>query len=188
MNNQWESKHPSQITFQPRKDSYITQYNDNKNYGGATSLFSNRFQGPRDIYRSLIQFDFACLGGNYIPPGCDIMSGQLKLNLFRNEALRGITLSAYMVKQNWHEFTVNWNNQPLHAGIISGQTTTQPGYLGTVSLDITDLVRGWYDGSYVNFGLILRGSEDTDGILGFYGREHADSTLWPKLTVEYYLP
>lgn len=106
--------------------------------------------------------------------------------MFRNEAPSATSIYAYMVKQNWHEFTVNWNNQPLCAATPSGQLTIQPGYTGTVLLDITDLARSWYDGSCVNFGLVLKGQENIDGILGFYSREYADSTQWPKLTIEYY--
>lgn len=187
MSKQSHGKHPSRITFHPRKDSYITEYNAAKNYGGAANLFINRFQGPRDKYRSLIQFDFGCLGGNYIPPGSDIVSAKVELHMFRNEANGAITINAYMVKQNWHEFTVNWNNQPLYAAAPSGDLTIQPGYSGLVLLDITDLTRRWYDGSCVNFGLLLKGHETTNGILGFYSRDYVDSTLWPKLAVEYYM-
>jgi hypothetical protein len=188
LNNQMESKHPIKINFHPRRDSYITEYSSSKNFGGAANLFGNRFKGPGDKYRSLIQFDFTSLGHNYLPPGSDIVLAVVQLYLFRNEISRLTTLNAYMIKQNWHEFTVNWNNQPLCDTTPSGRVQIEPGYLGTVRLEITDLVRGWYDGSFVNFGLMIKGSEDFDGILGFYSREYADSTLWPKLTVEYHLP
>lgn len=188
MNNQMESKRPIKIIFHPRRDSYITEYSNSKNYGGAANLFSNRFKGPEDKYRSLIQFDFTCLGHNYLPPGSDIVSAKVQLYQFRNETARTTTLSVYMIKQNWHEFTVNWNNQPLCAPTPSGRLQMEPGYTGIIRLEITELVRGWYDGSIVNFGLMIKGSEDSDGILGFYSREHADSTLWPKLAVEYHLP
>lgn len=176
----------SRINFHPHKDSYITEYMGNKNYGGVVNLFGNRFRGPSDVYRSLIQFDFSCLGCNYIPPGSHIVSAQVQLHIYRNEAPWATTLNAYMVKQNWHEFTVNWNNQPLCSGTVSGQVQVEPGYLGYIWLDVTDLTRGWYDGTYVNRGLMIKGKEDIDGILGFYSREYPDSTLWPRLIVNYH--
>jgi len=126
-------------------------------------------------------------GGNYIPPGSDIVSAKVLLHMFRNETRQPTPLKAYMVKQLWHEFTVNWNKQPLYADTPSGTTTIQPGYLGLIFLDVTALVRGWYEGSFANMGLVLKGPENRDGILGFYSRDHEDSTLWPRLAVEYYL-
>ncbi len=178
---------PEKIFFPPKKDSYVAEYNPGKNYGGLSYLFCGRFQGPGDIYRSLIQFDFTSLGGNYIPPGSDIVSAKVLLHMFRNETREPTILGAYMVKQLWHEFTVSWSTQPLFADTPTGTTTIKPGYLGLVCLDVTALVRGWYDGSIANMGLLLRGPENRDGILGFYSREHEDSTLWPRLAVEYYL-
>ena len=186
MNIQGNSRHPAKIFFPPCKDSYVAEYSAGKNYGGSSHLFCNRFQGPGDIYRSLIQFDFSCLGGNYIPPGSDIVSAKLLLHLIRNETREATTLSAYMIKQHWHEYTVNWNKQPLYTNTPADTITIQPGYLGLILLDVTALARGWYDGSFINLGLVLKGPEDRDGILGFYSRDHEDATLWPRLAVEYH--
>ena len=187
MNMQRNGRQPVKIFFPPRKDSYVAEYSAGKNYGGASYLFCNRFQGSGDVYRSLIQFDLSCFGGNHIPPGSDIVSAKVMLHLFRNEAREATTLSAYMIKQQWHEFTVNWNKQPLYANSPADTVTVQPGYLGLVLLDVTEPARGWYDGSFINLGLVLKGPENRDGILGFYSRDHDDSTLWPRLAVEYYL-
>ena len=186
-NYEWSSS-LSVISFYPRKDSYITEYNGNRNFGGTPYLFANRFKGPQDVYRTLIQFDFNSLGYNQILPGSNIISAQLQLYLHRNELPSGIDLDVHMIKQNWHEFTVNWNNQPIFSENAVAQVRVGPGYHGMVVIDITDLAKWWYEGTYVNQGLLLKGTEEMDGVLGFYSREHLDSTLWPRLTVNYLRP
>ena len=107
--------------------------------------------------RDLIRFDVSA-----IPPGTSI--AQAKLNV----SVVGIcwykrpsaTVTAYRVGQSWAETTATWNTQPKTAE-AHGSTTVPLtfGVLGWYTMDVTNLVRGWVDGSTPNYGLMLRAPE-----------------------------
>ena len=96
-----EQQTPGKNLLPPCKDSYVAEYSAGKNYGGSSHLFCNRFQGPGDIYRSLIN-SISVVWGNYIPPGSDIVSAKLLLHLIRNETREATTLSAYADQTTRH--------------------------------------------------------------------------------------
>jgi hypothetical protein len=83
--------------------------------------------------------------------------------------------------------SVTWNDKPGFAEEY-GSVWIPSGGLGWYSLDVTDLVRGWMNGSSSNHGLMLRGPESS-GIdtawLGFTAREYPGVTDDPYLEVRY---
>jgi hypothetical protein len=99
---------------------------------------------------------------------------------------RTTDLCAYPVVQNWKEFKVTWNNRPLIDNCHSFCTTVSPGFVNDwLEIDVTDLVKAWYEGCIVNDGLLLKCDEPFDSLLGFYSREFENSTYWPRLCVSY---
>lgn len=175
------------ITFTPSQDAYIAEYYPTANFGTVPYLYVSRYKQAGDIYRSLIQFDLCSLSCNYIPPNSCIEEAYLELPVYRNEIPAGekVNLKVYRVLQAWDEFKVTWNTQPFTANTTDGNKDVASGYFGTVSIEITDLVKGWYDGSIVNNGLLLKGSENNNRLLGFYSREFYDSGQWPRLVICY---
>lgn len=181
--------HPlNRICFTPTKDAYISEFYANKNFGDRFYLFTNQFQGCGDEYQSLIQFDLCQDNCRMIPPNSFIKEATLRLWVYRNEVPCGRTtdLCAYPVVQNWKEFKVTWNNRPLIDNCHSFCTTVSPGFVNDwLEINVTDLVKAWYEGCIVNDGLLLKCDEPFDSLLGFYSREFENSTYWPRLCVSY---
>ncbi len=63
------------------------------------------------------------------------------------------------VLEAWDEQAVTWDTRPAVGGIAASYMMTDG--FETLSFEITDLVRGWADGSLLNFGLEL----SQDGIV-----------------------
>lgn len=173
------------IFFHPLKDAYIAEYYPNTNFGQSPYLFTNRYQGANDIYRSLIKFDLCSLVCNYIPPCSCIQSAWLELPIFRNEIPCENTVMVFRLLDNWDEYGVTWNNQPYFDPTPIGSVIVPASYFGTLYIDLTDLVRGWYEGYYPNQGLLLTCFEQVDSLLGFFSREYPNNDLWPILGVQY---
>lgn len=171
----------------PTQDVFVAQWYSEQNYGTSIALFCGRFTQPGDSYRSLLKFDLSNL-----PPASTINSAYLNLYMYRNEtSAAGEYIAVYRLLNDWSQQTVTWNNQPpfspspfspiWDADIYINSSTP----LGPISADITELVKGWYNGSIVNNGLILVGDELQNGLVGFYSTNHPFSTMWPQLTVNF---
>lgn len=171
----------------PTKDAFIDQWYPDQNFGNIIALFVGQFTQSGDAYRSLLHFDFGSL-----PPVSTINSARLNLYMYRNEtSAAGTYLSVHRLLNTWSQENVTWNSQPpfnpspfspIWDGAIFINNATP---LGLISIDITDLVIGWFTGSIVNNGLILVGDELHNNLVGFYSTNHPFSTMWPKLTVNY---
>ncbi|QGU00275.1 hypothetical protein SYNTR_1681 [Candidatus Syntrophocurvum alkaliphilum] len=175
-----------EIYFHPIQDVYIAEFFPNQNFIQSEFLYANRFQGEGDIYRSLVQFDLCSLVCNYIPPCSSIKGAWLELPIHRNEVPETDNVFYVLrVKQDWNENTVTWATQPTFDPTPVGAITVEAGFFGTLYIDLTDLVRGWYEGYFVNQGILLTCNEDFDSLLGFFSTRYPDSDLWPRLAVEY---
>jgi hypothetical protein len=106
---------------------------------------------------SFIQFDLSSLSG---VTASDVTGAKLKLQSRTNSLGGGnpsvsfpVTASVYAAAQDWTEATLNWDTRPsagdLHASAVVNSTSQ------LVEFDITNLVKGWLDGSINNFGMRL---------------------------------
>jgi C1A family cysteine protease len=136
-------------------------------YGGKTS-------------RSLIRFDVSD-----IPAGTSISQAKMYLRLvnscYRNAG--SYTVTTYRAKSSWSSSSVTWNNQPGY-GESYGSASVSATEGGWYSFDVTNLLRGWVNGSASNYGIVLRAPESSStGIrLGF---ATVNSSYDPYLQITY---
>lgn len=177
-----EDIHMAKLSLLPFQDTYISEWYGSKNFGGNIALFLSQYLQAGDDYRSLMQFDFRS-----IPVTATIEKAVLELTMFRNEVKDiPITISVHRLLDSWHQFSVTWDNQPLSENLPDATLTienTTP--LGKIYIDITELVKGWYDGSIPNNGLILKGNEVMNDLIAFRSTNFADSNTWPLLHISY---
>ena len=136
------------------------------------------------ITRSLVKFD---LSG--IPAGTSISQATLYLHLIGScdSGERRHEVTVYRAKANWSESSVNWNNKPGYAEAY-GSASIPSRTWGWYSFDVSNLVRGWVNGSFPNYGLILRGPESSgndSAMLQFYTRDKSGRTYDPYLSITY---
>lgn len=171
----------------PTHNAYISEWYPDQNFGSSIALFTGRYIQPRDGYRSLLKFDLSSL-----PATSTINSAHLDLYMFRNETSpTGEYIAVLRLLNNWSQSTLTWNTQPpfnpspLSPIWESGKYINSSTPLGPVSIDVTDLVTGWYDGSVVNNGLVLVGDESVNSLVGFFSCNHYYSTMWPRLRIDF---
>jgi uncharacterized repeat protein (TIGR01451 family) len=170
--------------FDSVADAMVVQADPNTNYGDPVDMwagYDHCFGGQ--IIRSLVGFDLSS-----IPPGTTVNQAQLYLYLMSSCDVgpRTHTFTTYRIGSSWSELSVTWNTRPSFAEAYGSTSITSEAW-GWYAFDVTDLVRGWVNGSVSNYGLMVRGPESSgssSALLGFFTSE-AGSSYAPYLEVTY---
>ena len=94
----------------------------------------------------------------------------------------------------WNEMTLTWDNKPALASAIEASVTIPmpSGYPfqfeREVSLNITDLYKGWRSGTRDNYGLVYRQNQPfvANGTANYvHTSDHTNEALWPRLEIDY---
>ena len=113
-----------------------------------------------------------------IPEGASITSATFSIYVANNS---GETVNVHRVEQAWTETSVTWNTRPNFDSVVSGSFTANSGWQ---TVDVTDLVKGWMDGTYPNHGILLAQGDTT--LTKYHSSEYSDDvTLRPKLEICY---
>jgi len=179
-------------TFDCSADATIFRGDKGTNYGGFPELYVGygkdgcfAVSGDYKESRALIAFDLST-----IPDGAPISGATLHLRLGGYCCYTGHTgprtVTIYRAEDSWSESTVTWDNRPDYAEAY-GSTSVDlyPGNWVWYSFDVTDLVRGWVDGTWPNNGMMVRAPEtsgDNFAWIQFYSSEAA---LAPYLEISY---
>lgn len=170
----------------PAADATVLEGYPTSNLGSTTDMWVgyDHCEDNGKTARSLLRFDLST-----IPAGTSISSARLYLNLVDSCDIgeRTHTATVYRVSSAWSAGTVTWNNKPAYAESY-GSSAIPSRTWGWYSFDVTNLVRGWVNGSFPNYGLMVRGPESSDtssARLGFATMEESGTTYDPYLSFTY---
>ena len=176
------------ITIQPDptagKDAYVYSPSSTTNFGDYSDLYAGaRAMG---ICRSYLQFSLDAL-----PDDAVIISARLGLYYFYNDPSHAASIGAYLVQAAWTETGITWDIQPTSAA--TPEYTYSLPATPTNSFRywyITDMVRSWWDGSLLNYGLVLKSPSESswEGWTGFWSSDYGTASQRPKLIIYYYDP
>ncbi|MFC2058153.1 DNRLRE domain-containing protein [Chloroflexota bacterium] len=138
--------------------------------------------------RVLLKFDLSS-----IPQGSTITSAELGALLVaywkEPEEPTGptIQITSHRLTSDWGESTVTWNTAPALAESYGSASVGMGEEGADYYWDVTSLVQSWVDGTYANYGLMLKGP-DTGSIdmKAFVSREQVG--FEPALFVQYQPP
>ena len=146
----------SQPNLTVGKDTYIKQNLNSTNYGNAVILSLGKDSQNRES-RSLIQLDV-----NEIPQGT-ILDAKLNLVVSYSSTENNFTVKAYRLTSSWEETETTWTNKTANnlwnkGGGDYGEEIDSVVFSNSsnsYNFTITNAIRGWINGSYNNYGLIL---------------------------------
>lgn len=167
------------------QDAYAQSGFPNSAAGGTR----NMYLGYDTLYnkyltRMYIQYNLPSL-----PSGAQIDSAYLEVYQYVIECSSNYGVTAYEVTSDWNELSLTWNNQPSKGASVGSTSITCNN--GWKSIDITNMVRNWYQGTPNRGVTIWANNENAPG--GIYwakecspsqcpGQEH------PRLMVNYSIP
>jgi trimeric autotransporter adhesin len=158
-------------TVGPNRDSRLNSSSSSTNYGTRTSLdVTNDEDFER---RAVYAFPLPA-----IPANETIVSVVVRLWVTDSTSS---TVTLHRVTDTWAENTVTWNNTAAdHIGTASASFV--PSTLNAyVSVNITTLALGWYNGTYANNGFMLKRSGSSTA--EFTSKEWATASQRPELIV-----
>jgi len=147
-----------QQTFYAIADATVLQGHPSQNLGSTIDMWAgyDEYLNPDgQIARSLIKFDITSL-----LPGAEIIDAQLGVRLVDcwDYPDTSRVIRTYRITFNWLEDSLTWDTGPAY-GEAYGSRSIVSCVLGWYDFDVTNLVRGWQDGTYTNYGVMLRGPE-----------------------------
>jgi hypothetical protein len=167
-----------------------------KNFGDAVQIQAGTWTWNGDglgqgTYRGLIAFDLGA-----VPAGAVIKSAKLDLycdtiNYTKGHSSLSESNAAYLmrVKDAWAESTVTWKNQPEADTAGRIELDSSKNAIQNYSVDVTAMVAVMAADSSKNHGFLFRSvSEATYNAMVFGSGDNKDSSLHPRLEVEYELP
>lgn len=143
------------------------------------------YLGPDgQIVRGLVKFNLSA-----IPPGATINSAELQLFLVESWDYpgRSRTVTTYRVTSPWAEDIVCWDNAPGIAEAYGSDSVTHSDWRPYI-FDVTDLVRAWHNGTYVNYGIALRGPEHSGSDSSWKAFATSETIYPPRLVVDFAPP
>ncbi len=176
------------LTIQPGsegKDAYVKEAYPNDVVGDGSSLAAGH-SSVNLKYRTYLQFNI----NSSLPADAVIIHGNLML--FQNYSSGTFDTGAYKVTSNWEESSITWNNQPNSSSEVEGAAYININKNYTWSTwEIDDLVKGWWNGSISNNGILVKAVDESSNSKYVYfnsSDDIADVTKHPKLVITYYVP
>ncbi len=176
--------------FYATEDAVVIQKFPSSNYGSATDMWVGYGKGgcigsstDPQITRSLVKFNLSA-----IPAGTSISSARLYLDLGgwcygTNASPR--TVTTYRTLGSWSESSITWSNMPGFAEAYGATAVGYPSAATWYSFDVTNLVRGWVNGSLANYGITIRGPEGSGSDFAWFGFFTSESSYDPYILITY---
>ncbi len=161
-------------------DAYVDQDEPALNFGSDYFLPAGNDQpvAPAEgVMRVLIRFDLPNRAG------ASVTRAVLRVNYrgFWDYPDRPRVIAVQAAVGEWAEQSVTWYSQPARAAEVDGSTTINANdQFGYREIDVTALVKKWYEGSLANDGLYLSGPEAAGSDASyrvFLSRESVETNL-----------
>jgi hypothetical protein len=169
------------------KDTYIRE-NSNTNYGTANILKVGKTAAGLE-FKSLLEFNVSS-----IPSENTVTSAKLEIHLNYSSTDNNITIGVYRVTSEWNETEAAWYNRSQDtpwstAGgdyIQLADSQQVANTSGWYNFTITEMVQGWVNGTYNNYGLILLSNDAGNGdYKDIDSSDSGDSSLRPRITIDH---
>lgn len=169
--------------FAPVADAYIASNYPDDNFGGADGLFLGYSQGGLDYgaERILLRFD----GLDALPDDITIQEAELRLYLSYSNPDEDTPMDTVLrrLASSWGEDSITWNSEPVWGGVrASPSIGDSPGWY---AWDITDLVAGWMQGIYPNYGVEIIGDENAQLRERVFFARETRTDFYPRLIITY---
>ncbi len=124
-----------------------------------------------------------------LPDGAQVDSATAQLYQYADECSSSYGVTAYEITSSWEQYGLTWNNQPSKGGIAGSASFGCSD--GWKSIDITGLVRDWYQG-HTNRGITIWADNEYSAGGIFWSKDCTSSQCpgqqHPRLQVNYSIP
>jgi len=166
------------------EDTHFNTWYPNSNYVYSPWLFVGQINGWSETWLKITTMP-------PIPAGSTIIDSRLEMVHCIGTTTWG-PLNIWELTSYWNSFTLTYNNQwscswnYLYGGIGSYWTGSAFAY----SIDVTNTVKKWYNGTMANWGFALAYQYSVNDYNALYSSDHGSiySSYLPAISVTYVLP
>lgn len=181
---------PTSASVQPGSsgvDAEASKSTPTTNNGAGVTLTLDDSTGAQRY--ALLHFDLS-----NIPTNADIVAATLTMNAESNGSGADGAVSIHRVLEAWTEDGVTYNSRngslawtwPANLDANAADTAAVGSSLGSHNWNVTDLVAGWSNGRYANYGLVLKGNGQASAII-YTSSDGIAAADRPRLSVTYVL-
>jgi hypothetical protein len=173
-----------QLLINASADTMVVEGHPNKNYGTdqrMTAGYDEYYDPHRRRMRSLVAFD---LDNQTISARVNRATLRVRYIKSWDYPDTSRTITAYAITQNWSEDQAAWQNQPGYGGTAYGSLSLVHKAWGWYEIDVTGLVRAWIAGSKPNYGIMLRGPEESGADASWREFFTRESDYPPQLVIQ----
>jgi len=168
------------VTFQPDaavgKDTWIYSSEPDTNYG----VLPHTYWGHTDDDIVITYIEFTELDESEYQ-GAAVNNAFLSLYLWSVTGTGDFEVGA--CEASWNEDTITWNT---YVGIVESFSQPFPADGGWITIEVTDYVQNWLDGTWDNYGFCLYNSVSLNVHTTAPTSDYTDDpTLRPKLILDY---
>lgn len=134
------------------------------------------------IVRSVVKFNLSS-----VPGGAQVQSAKLRIYYLGYWDYANVydSIRAYQATGDWSESSVNWNNKPNAGQGYGSVNVASNSNWAWFELDVKDLVQNWLNGSMANYGIVLRGQEESGSNSSWRSFSTREGPNPPQLVVNY---
>ena len=193
---------PTTILQPALNDTYLKVGNNAQDTNFGSNILLRVGSSVDATHRSLIKFDFSS-----IPSIATVSGVTLELYMTAEDSIYVRTIALYRIIRNWVETQATWNiaqtgvswgsaggantTSDINGTAIGSKDMTTTEAVGFKSFGLTvATVQGWINGTILNYGMHLKNTTEADesASWSFASSNNADTSIRPKLTVNYTLP
>lgn len=158
------------------RDTFVSSGNPTADYH-QWDTFRTGYDGNYKKQRGYIKFELPVLSSSS-------MVTNAEMQIYSRSILNGGTqVNVHKVKDAWESETINWSNMPGYDGTIVDYKVVNAGNKW-YSFDITSIAKDWYS-QEINKGLMLKGKDETVGVIEFLSSDYSNSVGRPVVWFRY---
>lgn len=181
------------------KDTFVEKGYDSTVFGSDPELKVGTYDSGTHVGRSYVMFTMssAPLLVDTAQQSTVVDNAMLQLWLHHSASCTASLVGIKYLTGSFSETTTNWTNKPSQSASIyqvsdakrddSGGSCAEGWLDSSTGTETKDIVQGWVNGDYANYGYALGASETSStGWKIFYSSDYSTSARRPKLTITYH--
>ncbi len=178
---------PVVTCFGSSKDAYFRQDDTDDNNGSDKDLKVKPDAGK--LHHIAIEFDLTS-----VPAGSNVLEAML--HLYEDNDRDNQTIYFHRITNSWVESQATWDERSAGTSWATLGGDYDAGTLATLTpnidkqyreINVTGVTQDWVDGTYNNYGLLIRSTGD-NGDVKFKSKEEGNASKRPKLCLTYQQP
>ncbi|MEE1198548.1 MAG: DNRLRE domain-containing protein, partial [Acutalibacteraceae bacterium] len=175
--------------------TFVCSGQPSKNFGSVGDAYIGIESANYKICRSLFKIALPALNKGDMVVGA-YMGIYVHDNSFYTTSMPDKQINAHAITKSWNETSVTWNSNVTYDSVVLDynyiKRSETSGSLWLKQFDITRTVKGWYEGTSTNYGIMIKAAAETGSNADVAARscfwtedQKGVASYYPYIAIEY---